>query len=89
MAKFLGFEFGKKTEQVVLNEVNVKEKEFAYDFGFSTNSFIPNKIDYNVAPNGYVKYGSANDFPDTLIDLYNSSPVHSSSKKPRWLSVMD
>lgn len=54
---------------------NIDVESFAF---YQANSFLPPVSTYHYTNNNYVKWGTDNLFPLQLVDLYNSSPIHSS-----------
>lgn len=87
-----GFEFGRKNKPV--EDVKIKLNDNrpvlnpveAFNFAIQ-NEYIPPTSSY-VESNGYIKWGYNNLFPLQLVDLYNSSPIHSSITLQKSLMVI-
>lgn len=82
--KLLGFEFGSQkpiTQPSIIEKVDsniyaVNSFHFAND-----NTFIPSYYNTYSTTNGYVRYGDDNLFPNKLVDLFYSSPLHNTAIK--------
>ena len=89
MANFLGFKFGSDKQIITPTMEKLDENIYAINsFSFnSDNQFLPSDYNFFSSSNGYVRYGADNFFPNRLVDLFYSSPLHQTAIKLKTLLI--